>query len=155
MRRLTSEQFMTLEAKSLSDWQLIRMSLVCGGINAVPPPDYAGRIQRSFFWFENLGSKDASVLERVILGSVVFAAVLCLGVAISILEITGTPWWGIYIPMGILAIALLAFTYASKIAVLRAGGDMLVVEGYKRRLAEKATERRKHYRPISARKFDV
>lgn len=155
MRRRTQEQIKALDHERLSDWQLIRMSLACGGINAVRPPDDAGRIRRLLIWFQNLGSKDASVFEKVILGSIVFIIVLCSGVAISILEITGAPRWSLFFPTSILVAALLALAYFGNVAVLRAGGDVLVVEGYKRRIAEKAAERRKHYRPISARELDV
>lgn len=155
MRGRTREQIMALEAESLSDWQLIRMSLVCGGINAVRAPGDAGRIQRLLVWLQNLNSKDASIFERVILGSIVFIVVLCSGVIISILEITGAPWWSLYLLTSMLIVALFALAYFSNIAVLRAGGDVLVVEGYKRRISEKAAERRKHYRPISARELDV
>lgn len=155
MRGRTREQIMALEAESLSDWQLIRMSLVCGGINAVRAPDEAGRIQRLLIWFQNLGSRDSSIFEKVILGTIVFITVLCSGVIISILEIIGAPYWSLFFPTAILVVALLALAYCGNVAVLRAGGDVLVVEGYKRRIEEKAAERRKHYRPISARELDV
>lgn len=158
MRQRAPEQIMALEAESLSDWQLIRMSLVCGRINAVRPPDGAGRIQRLLIWFQNLGSKDASVFEKAffvfITCVITICSLVCLGIFISILETAGAPWWSRYFPTSILIIVILALVYASKIAILRAGGDVLVVEGYKRRIAEKAAERRKHYRPISARELD-
>ena len=159
MRRRTPEQTMALEAGSLSDWQLIRMSLTCGGINAVRPPGDAGRIQRLLIWFQNLGSKDASVFEKVVIVSIrciaIFCAIVFLGFVISALEISGAPWWSRYFPTSILFLTWLTLAYFSKVAVLRAGGDVLVVEGYKRRIEEKAAERRKHYRPISARELDV
>lgn len=152
MRRRTSEQLMALEAESLSDWQLIRMSLVCGGINAVPLPDDTGSIQRLLVLLKNLGSKDASVFEKVIFVFICSIPYTCFFVSVLMLEITGAPWWSRYIAMGVFVLASLFLAYIGRMAVLRAGGDVLVVEGYKRRLAEKAAERRKHYRPISAQK---
>jgi hypothetical protein len=158
MHRRTPEQIRELEPESLSDWQLIRLSLVCGKIDAVCPPDDVGIIQRVLVWFENLGSKDASTCERAIGVFIVCIAIICLGVFISILEIIGTPWWGRYVPLSIFIITSFALTYAGKKAVITAGGDVFIVEGYKRRVAEKAAkraaERRKQYRPISAQELE-
>ena len=58
MRRRTLEQVEALDHEDLSDWQIFKLSMLCGGIYEVSAPDDAGRIQRLLIWVANLGSRD-------------------------------------------------------------------------------------------------
>lgn len=159
MRR-TPEQVEALDHEALSNLQLIAMSFRCGRVPAVKAPDGAGVIQRLLIRCANFNSEDSSRLLTAITATIIlFSMSTLIAILNSLPDIIHTPEWSRYMPAIAIFIALIISVYFSEVIAFRVGKSKLIVEGYKRRMAEKAArriaERRKHYRPISARELDA
>lgn len=161
MRR-TLARIEASDHRDLSSWQLFKMSFVSGPHTRASIPDGVGCIRKCFIRYMNTFANDNPyrLLSAILVGGIV-------GVMSSITYlfsrapdyVGGPDSWIRYVPVSTLFVVVIFLNYFAVVFWLKAGGDKLVFQGYKRRIVEKdtkrSTESRKHYRPISKRELDV
>ncbi|MCG8624302.1 MAG: hypothetical protein MJE68_20200 [Proteobacteria bacterium] len=125
-------------------------------------PDNVGHVRKWFIGYCNIFVKDNPyrLLSAILIGGVGGVVGSMAYMFARAPDYAGGPdSWIRYIPISTLLVLMIFLNYFAVMFWLKAGGDVLVVEGYKRRKADRAArrtaERRKRYRPISARELDA
>jgi hypothetical protein len=158
----TLKQIEVLDHRDLTNCQLFKMSFACGSHDtSVLVPDSAGYVQKWLIRYFNAFAADNPyrLLFAILVGGINGVMGSLTYMLARAPDYAGGPdSWIRFIPVSIFVIGFLLFHYLATVFWLKAGGNVVIVEAYKRGVVEKAAkraaERRKQYRPISAQELE-